>query len=317
MATGYVIRRSLSENDTRDKDINSLNNLTTDGIRGAANDIALFINNLRNESVIKSDEYDIDGNYVVLNKSTLIPFSNETIVEVDNVEYKVIDSNGIDRFRLQEIGDVESIFVPLDQDIKRNDGFNLDNIINISPERIPTVLEGDGEQELFSGNISFDDDDDDDDFYDRTTIQELINDIDGNIDLFNYKKSETIILDGEIFLEDDIDIHGSILVENLIGGELPQTQNSIENDDPGVFIASSSGVLKRAFSDSNNPWDDTVNAGYNTTQASKATVGNLIVTDPVFSDLAVNSNTSTEIPVQKYRLPVTIHGEEYNLILIQ
>lgn len=315
MATGYVIRRSLGENDTRDKDINSLNNLTTNGIRGAANDIALFINNLRNESIIKSSEYDIEGNYIVLNKNSLIPFSNETIVEVDNNEYKVIDSNGVDRFRLQNIGDVESIFVPLDQDIKRNDAFTFDNIVNISPERMSTVLEGDGEQELFSGEISFDDDEDD--FYNRTSVQELINDIDRNIDLFNYKKSETIMLDNEVSLDEEINISGSIVVENLIGGELPPTQDSIDNDDPGVFIASSSGNLKRAFSDSNNPWDDTVNSGYNTTEASKATVGNLIVTDPVFSDLVVNSNTSTEIPTQKFRLPVMIDGEQYNLILIQ
>lgn len=315
MATGYVIRRSLSENDSRDKDINSLNNLTTDGTRGAADDIALFINNLRNESIIKSDEYSIEGNYIVLNKTTLIPFSNETIVKVDDDEYKVVDSNGIDRFRLEETGDVENIFVPINQDIKRNDSFTFDNIVNISPERISTVLEGDGEQELFSGEISFDDDEDD--FYNRTPIQELINDIDRNIDIFNFKKSETIILDDEIFLENDIDIHGSIIVENLISGELPQEQDSIENDDPGIFISSGSGNLKRAFSDSNNPWDDTVNSGYNTTEASKATVSNLIVTDPVFSDLTVNSNASTEIPVQKYRLPVTINGENYNLILIQ
>lgn len=316
MATGYVISKSLEENDSRQKDITSLNNLTTDGTRGAAEDILLFVNNLRNESTIKSDEYYIEDNFIVLNKSILVPFSNNTIVKVDGSEYKVIESNGIDRFKLQYIDtDNNFIFIPDNKDIIRSDKVLLENFVNLSPERISTVLAESNEQELFSEE--FFSEEESRGFYDEDTILELVNDIESNIDLFEFNKSRILILDDTINVDEEIDITGSILIEKLDdNGIIPETQDTIEEDDPGVFISSSSGELKRAFTDSNNPWDDNVNSGFITTQASVSTVGNFIVTDPKFKDLSVNSNTSTEIPTQKYRLPVIIDGEIYNFILI-
>lgn len=126
MAQGYVQILNLRESNTPSKDTSAVNNL---GGAGIANDLRLFSNNLLNETVILASTYTVDANnYVILdtisnsfnkieastytvdaNNFVLLDtniydaaFDNGRKVSHKNKTLTVVDSNGIDTFRLQE-----------------------------------------------------------------------------------------------------------------------------------------------------------------------------------------------------------------------
>lgn len=317
MAIGHIIKRSLNESDTAGKDRLILDNLTSEAGVGASADIELFINNFRNTSTIYSDEYELDGEVIVLTNTILIPFANNNKVQVDGITAYVYESNGIDRFKLRRVNG--SPYIPTG-DIVRNDSVTYDDIVNLSPDRYPpTKTSNDPNQAELSATsvVSEAGTEDITDIYGQYSINSLITEIDNVVNTYIYKKSNSILLNKENLLYDRLVIDGSVKVLNLDEfGNKVQIQETLENTDSGVYVISDDLNPLRAFSDNTNPWDTTTNSGYNTTQSAQMTVGNLFLTDPDITGLTVTTIPSTSIDAT-HKLPVMINGELYYLLLTE
>lgn len=317
MAIGHIIKRSLNESDTAGKDRLILDNLTSEAGIGASADIELFINNFRNTSTIYSDEYELDGENIVLTNTLLIPFANNNKVQVDGITAYVYESNGINKFKLRRVNG--SPYVP-NGDIVRNDSVTYDDIVKLSPERYPpTKTSNDPNQTELSPSsvVSNSGTDDITDIYGRYSVNTMITEIDNVVNNYIYKKSNSILLNKENLLYDRLIIEGSVKVLNLdeFGNKI-QVQETLEDADPGVYVISDELNPLRAFSDNTNPWDTTTNSGYNTTQSSETTVGNIFLTDPDITGLTVTIIPSTSIDAT-HKLPVMVNGELYYLLLTE
>ena len=316
---GHVIDLNLSELDSREKDRNSIDNL---GGEGMADDLSLFINNLKNTSVIKKEKFsviqtNINGTLqpvIKINDPFIVPFSNRTTVKCGLVDCVVFNSNTTDSFQLKR-KDNNQVFDPGVVDIVRYDSVFTQNFDNINPIRFPPVR-----TENFSG-FSLTVEADAIDMY-NFSIPSYIDYIDSSIDSFLYLKSNSVLTYKDNYFTKPINLLDSIIIRNLDSNGDPITvQNSLTNSDPGVFIVSG-GVRFRAFSDNSNPWNiDTPN--YTSTISTKTVVAELEVTNPVITGLTVISeagsvpNTFNSTADNVYYLPVYINGELYNLLSIK
>ena len=327
---GHVIDLNLSELDIREKDRNSLNNLGGEGI---ADDISLFINNLKNTSIIPKEKYsvvqtNINGTLqpvIKLNDVFMVPFSNRTNVRCGTIDCVVFNSNTTNSFQLKR-KDNSQIFDPGLVDIVRYDAVFTENFDNINPVRSPPVR-----TENFSG-VTVTLDDNSVDIYD-INIPAYIDSIDSAIDSFLYLKSNSILTYKDNNFTKPINLLDSIIIRNLDeNGDPITTQTSLTNSDPGVFIVSG-GNKFRAFSDSSNPWkvDDPNFVNYTSTNSTKTVMAELQIKNPIITGLTINNETnsvpnkfasnfnfdSPTSPDNVYYLPVYINGELFNLLTIK
>jgi len=317
MAIGHIIKRALNESDTAGKDRLILDNLTSEAGVGASADIELFINNFRNTSTIYSDEYELDGELIILTNATIIPFANNNKIQVDGITAYVYESNGIDKFKLRRVNG--SSYIPTG-DIVRNDSVTYENILNLSPDRYPsTKTSNDSNQtELSAASVVSESGTENiTDIYGQYSINSLITEIDNVVNNYIYKKSNSILLNKENLLYDKLEIEGSVKVLNLDEfGNKVQIQETLEDTDSGVYIISEELTPLRAFGDNTNPWDTTTNGGYNTTQSTQMTVGNIFLTDPDITGPTVTTIPSTSIDAT-HKIPVMVNGELYYLLLTE
>lgn len=316
---GHVIELNLSELNSREKDRNSIDNL---GGEGMADDLSLFINNLKNTSIIKKEIYSviqatIDGisqPVIKISDPFVVPFSNRTSVKCGTIDCVVVNSNAIDQFQLKR-KDNNQIFDPGVVDIIRYDSVFTQNFDNINPLRFPPT-----KTENFTG-ISLTIEADSVDIYD-ISIPSYIDFIDSAIDSFLYLKSNSILTYKDNSFTKPLNLSDGIIIRNLDSNGNPITvQNSLTNSDPGVFIVNGNERF-RAFSDNSNPWNiDTPN--YTSTISTKAVISELEVKNPVITGLTINneagsvSNNYISASTDNiYYLPVYINGELYNLLSI-
>lgn len=289
---GHVLELNLSELDTREKDRNAIDNLA--GV-GMADDISLFINNLKNTSVIKKEKFTvietrINGTLqpvIKINDPFIIPFSNRTNVKCGSINCVVFNSNATDSFQLKR-ADNSQVFDPGLVDIIRYDSILIENFNNINPIRTPPT-----KAENYSG-LQLNVDANTLDVYD-IDIPYYIDYIDSSIDSFLYLKSNSILTYKDNIFTKPINLLDSIIIRNLDENGDPITvQNSLTNSDPGVFIVSGQQRF-RAFSDSSNPWkvDDPNFVNYTSTISTKTSIAELEITNPEITGLDVISESGS------------------------
>lgn len=315
---GHVIEQNLSELNLRGKDIDAINNLGGEGI---ADDISLFINNLRNFSIIKKENFSvvdtvINGSVqplIKINDPFIVPFSNRTIVKCNQLDCYVVNSNTTDSFQLKR-KDNDQFFNPSGIDIVRYDPIFTSNFDKINPTRSPPTI-----TENYTG-VAFNVEADSSDTYD-ISIPTYIDAIDSAIDSYLYLKSNSILTYEDNVFTKPLNLADSIVIRNLDSNGNPITvQKSLTNDDPGVYIVNGNSRF-RAFSDNTNPWVAETETKYTSTLSTKTTVAEIELTNPKITGLTVNNSSGTlvlnvanpEKQDSTYFLPVYINGELYNL----
>jgi hypothetical protein len=321
---GHVIDLSLSELDNREKDRNSINNLAGEGL---ADDLSLFINNLKNTSIIKKTQYvviniDINGTlepFIKITDPFIIPFSNRTIVKCGTIDGVVYNSNTTNQFQVKNKLNNQAIDPGL-VDIIRYDSVKTINFDNIDPTRFPLTA-GTNYSELNSTELKISD------IY-NINIPAYIDSIETSIDNYLYLKSNSILTYKDNNFNKKITLADSVVIRNLdINGNPITVQNSLEPTDPGIFIVNGTNRF-RAFSDNSNPWN-TNTTNFTSTIAEKVTVSELEITNPIISGLTITnipgaiSNALVMDPITKtaitniYYFPVYINGELFNLVTIK
>lgn len=316
---GHVIDLSLSELDNREKDRNSINNLAGEGL---ADDLSLFINNLKNTSIIKKTQYvviDIDINgilepFIQITDPFIIPFSNRTIVKCGTIDCVVYNSNTTNQFQVKNKSNNQAINPGL-VDIIRYDSVKTINFDNIDPTRFPPTS-GTNYSELQTPDIY------------SINIPNYIDSIETSIDNYLYLKNNSILTYKDNNFNKKITLSDSVVIRNLdINGNPITVQNSLEPTDPGIFIVNGTNRF-RAFSDNSNPWN-TNTTNFTSTISEKVTVSELEITNPIISGLSINnvagtiSNTIIIDPITNtaitniYYFPVYINGELFNLVTVK
>ena len=245
-----------------------------------------------------------------------VVFSNNTKVTVElqsssAIQATVINSDGVDSFQLSVsaglpfgFGDPDDIL-----SITRKDEVTLQNISNLNPFRLSTIADnrnqggsggggefGDGGV-LGLGGIQAGDLVP---ITDRTTLQEIFSGINTAVDLYNFRRRRSVVVNEEAFYDLPITFDGALAIKNT--EEIDITTPGA----PGLFIYNGNDSV-RAFSDNSNPWSDTVvGSGYTVTQSTVATVRALEVTRPNFEDLNVTVESGNALSEYTHKIPIRV-----------
>lgn len=312
MAQGFIQVLNLRESNTLAKDTSAINNL---GGTGIANDLRLFSNNVLNETVIEASTFTVDvDKYVIVDTNVYqIVFSNRTKVTHNGSNLTVVNSNGFDRFRLEN--DSGTLITPNPSfDIVRSDIVRLDNIKNLitsspSTDQSSTALSDEEDNSVSESSIAIVGDTNV-----RLTLEELFQRNEESIDKYRFDRTFSIVTDTPISFNSRVRYRSTISITNDEAVSLP-TSPGVTDNAPGIFIATDTDS-QRAFSNNNNPWSGTVlGSGYLLTSASQASVATLLLTDPDFESLS----TDTILPSNAgqdytHKIEVSVNGETYYLL---
>jgi hypothetical protein len=311
MAQGYIQILNLRESNSFNNDTSAINNLAGAGI---ASDISIFSNNVSNKTTIEVGTFTVQQNYVVLDTNVYqIALSNRTKVSHNGQNLIVVNSNGVDRFRLEN--DNGSIITPNPSfDIVRDDIVKLSNIKNlirsgISTDQTENAFSDEDVISVSESTISTAQVDNR-----RILLEEDFSIIDNTLDKYRFDRTFSIVTDVPQRFDSRVRYRSTITVTNDDSVSLPTTPGSADNA-PGIFIASDTDS-QRAFSNNNNPWSGTViGSGYMITSSSKATIASLVLTDPDFESLSTNTVSSSNV-VNDYthKIETIINGETYYLL---
>jgi hypothetical protein len=325
---GFDRKLNLSEN-TDDRDV--INNL---GLAPIADDLALFVNNMRNTSELEVTLDKRQGNVIVFDPLVQRSvFTNETQIQVfaDSTligTYFVGNSNDINRFQLFTDGSLtQVVFPPAGVGVRyvRSDAIKKENILNVVKQREP-VVENQSASQLIPPK----------DVLDTTsrntyasirrvyslirnssldTVTEFVAEIETQLDVFQQKKQKSLTNYNDFTTDEKITISGGIVVSDPQGINV----NSVSfTSGPGIFILdTTTDQAKRAFSDSENVWtDETTDL---VAASNEIVIGNLVLEDgvrisrkgllPEISPEVASVNTFTHF------VKVTVNGEEYSLCL--
>jgi hypothetical protein len=380
MAQGFVATSNLAESVTPTSDRNILDNL---GGVNITQDILLFDGNQNFESKLKNIssegradfivfEDTTDNNYKTVKTNLLdnkFAFSNGTRISLDEgadlFPFVVVDSNGRDEFRLVEFTETypynaaEYIFPFAGADISnlvitRKDAITVENVTNLSRPRLLMIDVAEEGEDV--GTAGADGDDDAGGFGGLSTEGLSIFDNFGTYDQIDYvasaigrltaKKSRSILTDRFSFFSENLRFKGTIRLTN-------DGQNQIYNNGsnaPGLFIYNTAtGQEIRAFSGSDNPWEEALVSFDGTqrnalkTNSAKSQITNLVL-DPdgggsgnsdrghrpklikkndsgtvVDAILHIDGNapSSQQITQGEYthKVPVTINGEQFFMLV--
>lgn len=326
---GYLIDTNLRETS---EDRQSLNNL---GGAPIADDIALFVNNTRNESIIpiRLDEFDTDTNtFIIVNEtdeeldSRNYVFTNRDkvkIVDEDNEviaeNLYIINSNTNDQFQLSnELGSSTAVSVPVPSDsdvsgrysmfIVRSDEVTQENLerLGIETTDASAVL---GDDENVERSSAFDRIDDFDGEF---------NEIYGFINIASYSARFKYVSDRSVATGEKLRIEGSVIVADPSDTIVDE---GISNTSPGLYLSDPQSDVDdisstRAFSSTSNPWEDD-EAGTLSTLSTDVTVGNLILNNGIKID-GITSATefgSVDRATFTHKIKLQIDGIDYFLCL--
>jgi hypothetical protein len=244
-------------------------------------------------------------------------------------QYYVVLTNGINQFKISTsyvrgqlvtpIKLTESVNNPLI--FERNNSSTQQNLVNLS---VPEIFDTDTDGGF--GGIYFNS------VLDRGFNEnfEYLENILDSTNYFRLKKYVRSI--NNVFAENPIKLEGNLRTidpDNFNSG----TEEIFAKTSPGIFILDPNStreeIIKlRSFSDNTSPWE--LNTGNQTLEYSAASIsdptqqemsiGNMILKgDPISLDniqgIVVEVNNRTLSQKFKYKLPVIINGEEYNLLL--
>lgn len=320
MAQGFVTTNNLAESVSPSSDRAILDNL---GGVNITQDVLLFDGNINFESKLVNDasisraDFEVFDDATELNYKTVRTnliqnkraFSNGTLLSfnagADLYPYIVVDSNGVDEFRVVQISatipynageyNVWDGFDVSNLTLTRKDAISVDNIVNMSVPRLTLKdVINDAEE---SGTSGADADESGetggagdvgseiDGIFDNYGTYDQIGYIAGTIGRLEAKKQGTILTDRQSFFDENIRFKGNIRLTN-------DSQVEIYNNGanaPGLFIYNTAtGGEIRAFSGSDNPWEelsqvvtDSGNSGDErtalSTQSDKSQIANLIL----------------------------------------
>lgn len=326
---GYLVQKNLSE--TTD-DRQSLNNI---GGAPVADDIALFVNNTKNQSVIsiRADEYDSSTDTVVINNQTTTEvnersavFTNRDKVFLVDVDDNVIaenlyiaNSNTIDRFQVsakQDLSEIYSINVPTQSDSNdyvlrfvRNDSVTFENLQNLGVESSGVEVdlpESDNNTDEESATVSV------------GNYESEFNTISSVIDLANFQSRNKFVSNDSIQTSIRLRTEGAVIVADP--SDTIITEGIVESS-PGLYLSDPTSdvddvQVTRAFSSSSNPWSDD-NAGTLSTDSVDVTSGNLNLTNGVTIDgiPVIPEDGSVDSETFTHKVKIQVNGIDYYLCL--
>ena len=381
MAQGFVATSNLAESVTPTSDRNILDNL---GGVNITQDILLFDGNQNFESKLKNIfsegredfivfEDTTDNNHKTIRTNLIdnkFAFSNGTRLSLngglDLFPFVVVDSNGRDEFRIVEFtetypynaADYEFPFAGADIPnlvLTRKDEITVENITNLSRPRLILVdVAGEGEDVGTGGDDGGGEDGglgglgtEGASIFDNVGTYDQIDYIASAIGRLTAKKSRTILTDRSSFFSENLRFKGTLRLTN-------DGQNQIYNNGqgaPGLFIYNTAtGQEIRAFSGSDNPWEEALATFEDSTQknalktaSAKAQITNLVL-DPdgggsgnssrgfrpklikkndsgtvVDAILHIDGNASSSQQLTQgeytHKVPVTINGEQFFMLV--
>jgi hypothetical protein len=308
---GFDKQLNLSEN-IADRDV--LNNL---GGAPIADDIVLFLNNLRNTSVLVVTSSERDGSYIRFNPITQpFVFTNGTKITVNTSTFFVGDSNGRNEFRLYSNQALTTLVStpPLGNYI-RSDAVLFDDVSNLVRFR-NLVVEDFSLSQIFDNTSGVSDNVYTS--YMKTyggSLREYITNIDTELDLFSLRRNNSVNSLLNFNSENKLSLSGNIYVLDPNG-----INNSTVSatSGPGIFILNpANDQATRIFSSNENVWSS------NTTDliaASKeAVVGNFVFDQGakiLRKSGAPAIVTETNVITQyTHFVKVKVNGEDYSLCL--
>ena len=312
--TGFSKENNLVENVL---DRLAIQNLLPN-LGGISDDIALFSNNLRNESIltIRTTEFtqyvitlaNINNDFktrsnVFTNGDKVDAYYND--VKQNTNQLYIKDSNTISTFSLSEDINLSSTYdlttlQSLGGDIvfKRSNATLLENISYASISDIDYARTNAGSRTSKT-------------FEYQSAPGEKLSEVLDELELSQSKKAIKYRKDG------------SLSVNFSIRSEGPFTSQGdvyFGVDEPGFYITDATSppdnpVAIRAFSNDYNPWTDDL-AGGLVTQASTVTMRKLVVDgDVVINGINVATEVGVIADVFTHKLPITIDGQTYFLCL--
>lgn len=335
---GFEINQNLLENlDDRD----AINNLGGEPI---ADDIALFINNLRNFSflTVKAGAPpigNIDGSFIVFNAITQkFVYTNKTKITVDDVTYYVGDSNDTNSFRLytdETLSPASRVLNPPVGDYKRSDAVTPEDIRRLVPTRDKII------ENISLSKIGIDTSVStgflDTDFY-NSMVRIYYNLISNNypIDLKGYFDYIEKQLDGFTFAKEKsinsktsfrsvepLSLAGSFIIKDPGGVNGMNDQPVSTTAGPGIFILNTDdNTSKRIFSGNENAWTD--QGTYLGVDSNEIVIGNLVFESPPkilrknnLPDIVVPIETGIDLLTSSFThyISVFVNNEEYFVLL--
>tara|TARA_A100001388_G_scaffold197631_1_gene149214 strand:- start:248 stop:1171 length:924 start_codon:yes stop_codon:yes gene_type:complete len=301
---GY--RKDLNLDETT-VDIQALNNLAGAGIAG---DIRIIQNNLRNTSSLA---YSSNSNgFFVFPESVEAIFTNDDVVSVGttvsigsttlqpSIDYYICNSNGETQFKISTTSSTSDVGVstitisgtpsPVAFDIIRKNPVHKENLKNYIP---PDIQDAVGEFS-WPGDINGD--------FDNTAA---------NIDTAKYfidKKYRNL---NDTITDREVKYEGTVTSADPAGLN-SGTSGLADPKSPGVFIGDT-----RAFSSNDQPWTETGSSLQ--TSSSEVSVGDLTFLGDIKIEgiSPVNHASAVDVANWTHKIPVTIDGVTYYLLLTQ
>jgi len=310
MAQGFIQKINLLESDSRLKDARALDNLADSGI---SDDISLFANNLRTEDELLPQDLvvgETPDEFVVDNPER-IAFTNDTTVNHNGKDWKVVESDATKRFKLEDPSglrlEVSQLVAPLIREIPV---LNV-NLSNLRPSDKPTISVPD----LLK-----------DDFL------RVIQNRGGSLATFRSKNLATELVQIDVIdsafkkVSDDA---LSRVEENIISDDFETTNNTFfvvnksfiapsDENAPSLFVKNRIGQITKIGVSNVNPWFTTGSS--TATNASRVSVNKLTLSAPEFTGTIALSPVPNGVSIAEdftHSIPIKIDGNEYSLLAVE
>ena len=301
---GY--RKDLNLDETT-IDTQALNNLAGPGM---AADLRIIQNNLRNKSTLA---YSSNSNgFFTFPESVESIFTNDDVVSVGttvsigsttlqpSIDYYICNSNGETQFKISTTSSTSAVGVstitisgtpnPTSFDIIRKNPVHKENLINYIPPEVQDAV----------GEFSWD-----------TNVNSILDTTSQNIDSANYFINRKYRNLNDTTTDREVKYEGTVTSAdpaNLNSG----TSGLADPKSPGVFIGPT-----RAFSSNDQPWTETGSSLQ--TSSSEVSVGDLTFLGDIKIEgiSPVNHTSPVDVANWTHKLPVTIDGVTYYILLTQ
>jgi hypothetical protein len=294
-------RRDLNfEENTND--VAALNNLAGAGI---ADDLRIIQNNLRNISSVSYES--LQNGFFFFGEDNDSVYTNDDIINVSkninvgattlliDTDYYVCNSDTRTRFKLSTT--------------PSNVGISTINVSSVSSTDFKFIRKEFVAQENINNFIKPQDISEDNfSYFDNKTINEAFLDTKNRVEYAQYIIDRKYKGNQDSTTNVDINVEGVITIDDP--AQLNTSNIGLESpNSPGIFI----GTV-RAFSSDNNPWSKVGTAL--STSSNEVSIGELYF-DGDISITGISTEISTSILVSSYthKIPVTINGEIYYVLL--
>ena len=301
---GY--RKDLNLDETT-IDTQALNNLAGPGM---AADLRIIQNNLRNKSTLS---YSSNSNgFFTFPESVESIFTNDDVVSVGttvsigsttlqpSIDYYICNSNGETQFKISTTSSTSAVGVstitisgtpnPTSFDIIRKNPVHKENLINYIPPEVQDAV----------GEFSWD-----------TNVNSILDTTSQNIDSANYFINRKYRNLNDTTTDREVKYEGTVTSAdpaNLNSG----TSGLADPKSPGVFIGDT-----RAFSSNDQPWTETGSSLQ--TSSSEVSVGDLTFLGDIKIEgiTTINHDSAVDVANWTHKMPVTIDGVTYYILLTQ